>query len=311
MLYRRIPQAVVILAVMSLWAGPGLADPGCLPVTQITDNEKDDTSPQICGSQIVWQGLDPNDSDWEIFLRRDTDNVQLTHNDTDDTNPQTSCSTVVWQGRDPNQGDWEIFYYDGNEITRLTHNDYDDVNPQVFNSYMVWEGWDGHDWEILFSAGQEIIALTENSHDDCCARISESLIVWQGGDGNDWEIFTAALPCSVTVKITPQSLNLSSKGRWITCHISFSELMDVNNVDTDSLRLEDVVAPHDVKVYANSRKIKANFDRNAVQQQLSSGKSVTVTLTGTLLDGTPFSGSDKIKVLDKGKKNNNQGKKPN
>ena len=106
---------------------------------------------------------------------------------------------------------------------------------------------------------------------------------------------------TLTVKITPQSLNLNSKGRWITCHISFSDDLDVNNVDTDTLRLQGQVSPDNINVYSNSQKIKVKFDRFAVQQLLSPGEKVQVTLTGYLLDGTPFEGSDIIKVIDKGK----------
>ena len=302
MQFRNYSRNMSVLMALFLILGMVQAQAAGLNVYQLTDNGKDDIDPQVFGSKVVWQGVDPNNSDWEIFVDMGKGVVQLTHNDTDDNNPRIFRSRVVWQGKDPNQGDWEIFLYRDGATVRLTDNSTDDTNPDIFGSYVVWQGWDGNDWEIFLYDGEEVTALTENDYDDCSPRISGALIVWQGGDGNDWEIFAAVLPREVTVKITPQSLNLQSKGRWIGCEISMAGGLDVRDVDTAGIRLEEVVTPAWTKVYEGSQKIKMKFDRAAVEELLEPSQAVKVTVSGTMNDGTLFEGSDTIKVLDKGNK---------
>ena len=47
--------------------------------------------------------------------------------------------------------------------------------------------------------------------------------------------------------------------------------------------------------------LMVKFDRQAVIDMVPVGDAVNVTVTGKLYDGTPFEGSDVIRVIDKGK----------
>ncbi|MCK4629298.1 MAG: hypothetical protein KAT56_09860 [Sedimentisphaerales bacterium] len=233
---------------------------------------------------------------------------RITDNSVDDTNLQVSDSCAVWQAPVPDPcGDVEIFLYRGGEVLQLTDNDTDDVNPRIAGPYVAWEGWDpcDNDWEIFVYNGESVFQITDNEYDDTNPRLTDSLVFWQGSDGNDWEIFVAAIPrptITVNMKFTPQSLNLNSRGRWITVHLWFSDEIDVKDVDTDTLLLEDLIPPAEVKLDDSSNKFTIKFDRAAVQALLPVGEAVEVEITGYFNDGSAFTGTDTIKVFDKGGK---------
>ncbi|MGB3459154.1 MAG: hypothetical protein WBB08_07650 [Halobacteriota archaeon] len=52
---------------------------------------------------------------------------------------------------------------------------------------------------------------------------------------------------------------------------------------------------------ADDNKYIAKFDREDLREDLPTGDEVEMTVTGKLFDGTPFEGSDTIRVIDKGK----------
>lgn len=227
--------------------------------------------------------------------------LQLSDNVTDDINLETSSANAVWQAADPD-GDQEIFLfvYDNNEITQLTNNLMDDVNPTISGTNVAWQAWDGNDWEIFVYNGMVTTQLTDNDANDVNPKISKPLVFWQGSDGNDLEIFTARIPpqpVELSCKITPRSLNLKSKGKWVTCLIRFPDGVDAVAVDTASILLQGEIPPDSVKVSKRRNKILLKFSRSALQALLAPGSEVEVTVSCTSTDGTPIICSDTIKVL--------------
>ena len=117
-----------------------------------------------------------------------------------------------------------------------------------------------------------------------------------------------------SIDIDPDTLNLKSKGKFITAYIEL-EGADVRDIDASSIRLNDIVSPvlderygfvtsedsyivdHDEDGVLE-RMVK--FSRSEVQAILDVSLSVTITVTGQLFDGTPFSGTDEIRVIDPG-----------
>jgi hypothetical protein len=107
-------------------------------------------------------------------------------------------------------------------------------------------------------------------------------------------------PISAEVDINPNTLNLASKGNWISCNIRLPDGYDVADIDPDSVYLEFL----ENKVQAESVQVDgqaatAKFSRSQVQDIIDIGQ-VELTITGELTDGTVFEGTDVIRVIDKG-----------
>jgi hypothetical protein len=112
-------------------------------------------------------------------------------------------------------------------------------------------------------------------------------------------------PLTVVVRITPQVINLRSKGGWIICTVQFPDELSVSNVDTDTIVLNDgQIRPTSCAVDEKGNDLVAKFDRGNTDVQQLIGDlegEIPLTITGELIDGTNFSGSDIITVLKKGK----------
>lgn len=162
-------------------------------------------APQISGNNAAWEGDDGNDT--EIFFYNGSVTSQLTNNDEDDTKVQISGNKIVWEGFDGN--DTEIFFFNGTTVLQLTNNLLDDVNPQIFDNFVVWDGDDGNDTEIYLYDGATTVALSANTEDDETPQISGNYVVWSGRDAiGDYEIKLANLdPPSLSLTVSPASVN--------------------------------------------------------------------------------------------------------
>jgi hypothetical protein len=108
--------------------------------------------------------------------------------------------------------------------------------------------------------------------------------------------------------IDPDTLNLNSKGKWITCYIELPEDYDAEDIDISTIKLNDQVPaqsrPTGIGDCDNDgiAELMVKFERSAVQGILEVGNEVEITVSGELEDDTEFEGSDTIRVIDKGGK---------
>jgi len=104
-------------------------------------------------------------------------------------------------------------------------------------------------------------------------------------------------PIPADVNIEPDTLNLQSKGNWITCHIRLPEDYSTADIDPDSIFLEDIVSADSLQINNDVAIVK--FSRSEVQDILSAGEC-ELTISGELIDETIFEGSDTIRVINNG-----------
>lgn len=124
---------------------------------------------------------------------------------------------------------------------------------------------------------------------------------------------TGSMDVSADIDIDPNTLNLKSKGKWITCYIELPSGYDVKDIDTTTILLEDSLSPELDPKYGFVRSESSyimdhdgdgilermvKFDRSEVEDMLSPG-TYNLKVTGGLVDGTQFEGySDTITVID-------------
>lgn len=125
----------------------------------------------------------------------------------------------------------------------------------------------------------------------CLAMVTVALVAMPiavSANGNG----PGTIPATVIIK--PECLNLTSNGLF-TAFIMLPEGYDIDNIDVATIECEDVPA---VKGMSASDKFIAKFERQDLEGVLA-GDVVTFTVTGEI-NGTPFEGSDTIRVIDNG-----------
>ncbi len=110
---------------------------------------------------------------------------------------------------------------------------------------------------------------------------------------------------SVTIDIDPNTLNLKSKGQWITCYIELQEGYNVSDIEVSTILLNNTIPaemrPVGIGDYDNDGipDLMVKFERETMMEYLRSkgigGAGIILTITGKF-NGTSFEGSDTIRV---------------
>ena len=112
-----------------------------------------------------------------------------------------------------------------------------------------------------------------------------------------------------TIDIKPDNLNAKSKGKYITCYIELPEDLFVENIDIDTVRLENSIPakarPTKIGDYDQDGipDLMVKFKRRNVIKALGKvkrGDVIELQLTGELIDGKSIIGSDVITIVKKG-----------
>jgi hypothetical protein len=144
------------------------------------------------------------------------------------------------------------------------------------------------------------------------ANVAAGPIVFGAGDSvpaDDTGSFTVDIAMPAMIAISPNTLNLRSRGRWITAFIQLPADLDPRNILRSSLLLDGIVpaAPRPYSFGDHSgdgiRELMIKFSRSATQALLTPGTN-TITITGDMVDGTSFIGSTTLRVINPGKGKN-------
>lgn len=137
---------------------------------------------------------------------------------------------------------------------------------------------------------------------------------WNGAYG----IMEFVPPLEALVDIDPDTLNVKSKGKWITAYITLGEGYSVNDINIDSIAITSIEGNScppgytqfaDVDNYVPQvgdrdedeiPDLTVKFDRQALVDNLCLD-DVEIVIEFSLLDGTAFAGQDIIRVIDRGK----------
>jgi len=123
---------------------------------------------------------------------------------------------------------------------------------------------------------------------------------------NDTTYLHVIVVCGTTVdaevEIAPRTLNLATMGKYIKCFIRLPEDYNVADVEPNSIVLEydaNEIEPEWLWFNEDKQVVMAKFNRADVCEILEAG-DIDLTVTGHLVDGTCFEGTDTIRVIDKG-----------
>ncbi len=110
----------------------------------------------------------------------------------------------------------------------------------------------------------------------------------------------------IEVKVTPRTLNLKSKGRWMTVKIKLPEDMNTTDFGVEDVRVSihgTELTPEWYKVGQNVIILK--FNRKHVQELADGSSTLEITVTGTI-DNESFAETDTIRIINPGKMNQNK-----
>jgi hypothetical protein len=191
-----------------------------------------------------------------------------------------------------------IWKYDGVTFTELysnlTYNSspgnwmrvlLSDVEWSPDGSYALIAGGYGRVYKYDESNLTELNTDTQDSLWDIGWRPDGQYALIVGGDSILRYPSSSGNIIDAIIDIDPDTLNLGSKGRWITCYISLPDDYDVNDIDINTILLEDTIPAEWGDIQNDTLMVK--FDRSEVEDMLFPG-TYNLMVCGELVDGTVF-----------------------
>lgn len=140
---------------------------------------------------------------------------------------------------------------------------------------------------------------------------------WYGGGDQDYQdtiisLRPALLPITSDVNVDPDSLNVNSKGRWITCYLELPENYSVAEINVSSILLNQTIRAeaHPTGIGDEDADgildLMVKFNRTDVEGLVLANTSmasrfteVVFTVTGSMQDGILFQGSDTTRIISR------------
>jgi len=194
-----------------------------------------------------------------------------------------------------------------------------DAINDVWNSYPYW--WIWWYWDPVESTWM-LGPVASNQY----ALSNGEIIAWYYESIEIWPLpqppWTPIEPVvTATADIDPDTLNLRSKGRWITAYVQLPEGYSAADINATTILLNGTISPILDPKYGfvtNSSEYLVDHDNDGTLERMvkfdratlaswiyqSAGMQydVSLTITGELLDGTPFEGTDTISAFWTGKR---------
>ncbi|MHA2028963.1 MAG: CARDB domain-containing protein [Candidatus Hodarchaeales archaeon] len=114
-------------------------------------------------------------------------------------------------------------------------------------------------------------------------------------------LFTRIIPAEVD--FNPDTLNSKSKGKWVTVYIELPEGYDANEIDRETITLNDILDPESHPTGIGDHDgdgipdLMVKFNRSAVIELMEPGENFLLTISGELYNGVKFEGTDEIRTL--------------
>ncbi len=201
--------------------------------------------------------------------------------------PSGPCTYSII-GKDEGVYGLEVFHDEGDDTANFNVVDIP-TSAGVVHQYTI-------DWDAL-SEGEEGVTVQIDSD----------------GDGEFEDTFTSdneltqdefMLRTATTIDFDPDTLNLKTKGKYVTAYIELPTGYDVSQIDVSSITLNGTIPaldkPTKVGDYDSDSvpDLMVKFDASAVKDLLTLGSQVEITVTGEVA-GIGFEGSDTIRVISK------------
>jgi len=104
------------------------------------------------------------------------------------------------------------------------------------------------------------------------------------------------------IDIDPDTLNISSNGKYITAYIELPNSYNIENIDTSTIMINNkipaLISPTKVRDHNKNgiKDLMVKFKRKDVYNVAGLGNNI-LTINGNLFDGTKFGGEDNIRVI--------------
>ena len=177
-----------------------------------------------------------------------------------------------------------------------------------------WYRWDFGDGESV----RLVLPVTTHVYESPGTyRVTLAIKDSEGLTDTTWKLIAPTPPViTATLNIEPDTLNLKSEGKWITAYIQFTEEHNAEDIDASTILLNETIQPVLDPKYdfvTNSSEYIVDHDSDGVLERMVKFNrtevaswisdelgiqygDITLTIIGGLFDGTPFEGSDTIRV---------------